>query len=150
MVDIDWAELRAQAIAAMKRAYAPYSGYPVGAAALVDDGRIIIGCNVENASTGIGTCAENGIASQLYITGGGKLIAVYCVNGNEEPVVPCGRCRQILFEHGGPNLLVNMPEGGPMPMSQVLPQAFGPANLGEVSTGVVIETPYAFRNGDED
>lgn len=146
MTEINWDELRELAIEAMKTAYAPYSGYPVGSAALVDDGRLISGCNVENASTGIGTCAENGVASTLHRTGGGRLVAVYCVNGNEDVVVPCGRCRQILFEHGGPSLQVYMPEGGPMTMDQVLPQAFGPLSFREVEGSVEIEAPYAFQD----
>lgn len=149
MTDIDWDELRELAIEAMKTAYVPYSGYPVGSAALVDDGRLISGCNVENASIGIGTCAENGLVSALHRSGGGRLVAVYCVNGNEEPVVPCGRCRQVLYEHGGPNLMVNM-LNGPMPMSEVLPQAFGPADLLDVEGAVHVETPYAFQETDED
>ncbi|SEA16891.1 cytidine deaminase [Bowdeniella nasicola] len=126
-----WVELRAQAIAAMRRAYAPYSNYPVGAAALVDDGRIVTGCNVENAAYGVTLCAECGLVSDLINTGGGRLVAFTCVNGNEETIVPCGRCRQLLFEHGGPDLLVKMP-GGVMPMSEVLPEAFGPWDLAEM------------------
>ncbi|WP_250505312.1 cytidine deaminase [Bowdeniella massiliensis] len=126
-----WVELRAQAIAAMRRAYAPYSNYPVGAAALVDDGRIVTGCNVENAAYGVTLCAECGLVSDLINTGGGRLVAFTCVNGNEETIVPCGRCRQLLYEHGGPDLLVKMP-GGVMPMSEVLPEAFGPWDLAEM------------------
>ena len=126
-----WVELRAQAIAAMRRAYAPYSNYPVGAAALVDDGRIVTGCNVENAAYGVALCAECGLVSDLINTGGGRLVAFTCVNGNEETIVPCGRCRQLLYEHGGPDLLVKMP-GGVMPMSEVLPEAFGPWDLAEM------------------
>ena len=126
-----WVELRAQAIAAMRRAYAPYSNYPVGAAALVDDGRIVTGCNVENAAYGVTLCAECGLVSDLINTGGGRLVAFTCVNGDEETIVPCGRCRQLLYEHGGPDLLVKMP-GGVMPMSEVLPEAFGPWDLAEM------------------
>lgn len=146
MSEINWDELRELAIEAMKTAYAPYSGYPVGSAALVDDGRLISGCNVENASIGIGTCAENGVVSTLHRTGGGRLVAVYCVNGNEEPVVPCGRCRQLLYEHGGPRLQVFMPSGGPMTMDEVLPQAFGPLSLNDVPGSLEIEPPPAFRD----
>ncbi|WP_307682053.1 cytidine deaminase [Trueperella bonasi] len=127
----DWDELRKLAIEAMKTAYAPYSGYPVGAAGITSDGRLVSGCNVENASTGLGTCAENGMVSALIRSGGGRLAAVYCVNGNEEAVVPCGRCRQVLYEHGGPQLQVFMPAAGPQPMTYVLPEAFGPNSLEE-------------------
>ncbi|VEI13932.1 cytidine deaminase [Trueperella bialowiezensis] len=139
MVDVDWQQLKELAIEAMRTAYAPYSGYPVGAAALVDDGRLISGCNVENASTGLGTCAENGLVSALIRSGGGRLVAVSCVNGNEEAVGPCGRCRQILYEHGGPELLVNMPGDGPVPMTTVLPYAFGPTSLGEYSGATSVD-----------
>lgn len=131
MSEINWTKLEELAIEAMGTAYAPYSGYPVGVAGLTADGRLVSGCNVENASTGLGTCAENGMVSELIRTGGGRLVAVYCVNGNEEVVVPCGRCRQILYEHGGPELLVYMPEAGPQPMTYVLPEAFGPRSLQE-------------------
>ncbi|MFP7696557.1 cytidine deaminase [Trueperella sp. LYQ143] len=136
---IDWDYLRELAIEAMETAYVPYSGYPVGAAGLVDDGRFVSGCNVENASYGLGTCAENGLVSALARSGGGRLVAVYCVNGNREAVVPCGRCRQLLFEFGGPQLQVYMPQGGPQPMTYVIPQAFGPLSLGEVSSAANID-----------
>ncbi len=93
----DWEKLRAVAQDAMSRAYAPYSGYPVGVAALVDDGRIVSGCNVENASYGLGLCAECGLVSELQNTGGGRLTHFTCVDGRGEILVPCGRCRQLLF-----------------------------------------------------
>ncbi|MFC9940890.1 cytidine deaminase [Nocardiopsis alba] len=126
--DVDWEALRAAAREAMGRAYAPYSRYPVGAAALVDDGRVVSGCNVENASYGVGLCAECGLVSALHATGGGRLVAFACVNGRGSALMPCGRCRQLLYEHGGPELLVDTPEGI-LPMDRVLPQAFGPHNL---------------------
>ena len=125
---VDWAALRSTARAAMTRAYAPYSNYPVGAAALVDDGRLVSGCNVENASYGVGLCAECGLVSSLHATGGGRLVAFSCVDGRGEILMPCGRCRQLLYEHGGPELLVDTPEGVST-MDQVLPQAFGPHDL---------------------
>jgi cytidine deaminase len=128
MTGIDWQALREQARAAMTKAYAPYSHYPVGAAALVDDGRIISGCNVENASYGLTLCAECGLVSALHLTGGGRLVAFACVDGEGRTLMPCGRCRQLLYEHGGPDLLVDTPEGV-LPMSEVLPQAFGPEHL---------------------
>lgn len=109
---VDWEALRAAAREAMGRAYAPYSQYPVGAAALVDDGRTVSGCNVENASYGLGLCAECGLVSALHASGGGRLTAFSCVDGRGELLMPCGRCRQLLFEHGGPQLLVDTPEGG--------------------------------------
>jgi cytidine deaminase len=126
--DIDWSVLRDEARTAMAKAYAPYSRYPVGAAALVDDGRIVTGCNVENASYGLTLCAECGLVSALHLSGGGRLVAFACVDGEGEALMPCGRCRQLLYEHGGPDLLVDTPEGV-LPMSEVLPQAFGPQHL---------------------
>lgn len=128
-----WRTLHAAAVAAMKTAYAPYSEFPVGAAALVDDGRIISGCNVENASYGVGLCAECGLVSALARSGGGRLIAFACVDGLEKPVPPCGRCRQLLFEFGGNDLLLMMP-AGITSMSQVLPAGFGPLDLEKVWT----------------
>jgi len=112
----------------MLRAYAPYSGFPVGAAALVDDGRVVVGCNVENAAYGVTLCAECGLVSSLHATGGGRLVAVTCVGGKGQRLMPCGRCRQVLSESGGPALLVDTPQGV-LTMSEVLPQAFGPADL---------------------
>jgi cytidine deaminase len=128
MSAIDWDALREAARAAMARAYAPYSGYPVGAAGLTDDGRVVTGCNVENASYGVGLCAECGLVSALHGTGGGRLVAVAVVERNGEPVMPCGRCRQLLWEHGGPSMLLETAKGV-RPMSEVLPDAFGPEDL---------------------
>lgn len=120
---IDWGELRAAATAAMERAYAPYSRFRVGAAALVDDGRVVTGCNVENASYGLSLCAECGLVSQLVVTGGGRLVAVSCVDALGKPLAPCGRCRQLLLEMGGTELMV---DGGDAPRSlgELLPGAF--------------------------
>jgi cytidine deaminase len=128
MVEIDWDELRAQARQAAQLAYCPYSGLQVGAAAIVDDGRQITGCNVENASYGLGLCAECTMAGQLRLTGGGRLVAVACRSGKGELLMPCGRCRQVLYELGGPECLVDTPHGI-KPMSEVLPDAFGPEFL---------------------
>jgi cytidine deaminase len=128
MSDIDWPALRRIALEAMGRAYAPYSQFPVGAAALVDDGRIVAGCNVENASYGLGLCAECGLVSALHASGGGRLVAFACVDSRGDVLMPCGRCRQLLWEHGGPDLLVDTPEGI-KPMMDVLPLAFGRADL---------------------
>ncbi|MFH8406805.1 cytidine deaminase [Streptomyces sp. NPDC018019] len=128
-VRVDWERLREAARDAMSRAYAPYSGYPVGAAALVDDGRTVVGCNVENASYGLGLCAECGLVSALAATGGGRLTAFTCVDGRGELLVPCGRCRQLLYEHGGPGLLVDGGEAGVRRLSDLLPDAFGPQHL---------------------
>jgi len=125
---VDWDELRAEAREAMSHAYAPYSGYPVGVAARVDDGRTVSGCNVENASYGLGLCAECAMVGQLFLTGGGRLVAVACRSGSGELLMPCGRCRQIIYEFGGPDCLMDTPDG-PAPMSEVLPHAFGPADL---------------------
>jgi cytidine deaminase len=127
-VDIDWAALRSAAITAMGRAYAPYSKFPVGAAALVDDGRVVVGCNVENASYGIGLCAECGLVSNLQVTGGGRLLALACVDGDGALLMPCGRCRQLLWEHGGPACLIDHADG-PLPMSALLPYAFDDGDL---------------------
>ena len=128
--EINWNELKDAAIAAMKNAYAPYSHYPVGAAALVDDGRIVSGCNVENASYGVGLCAECGLVSNLSMTGGGKLVAFYCVDGAENIIMPCGRCRQLLFEHSTEGMLLQT-VSGIKTIDQVLPDAFGPRDLAE-------------------
>jgi cytidine deaminase len=125
---VDWDKLRTVARDAMSRAYAPYSDYPVGAAALVDDGRIVSGCNVENASYGLGLCAECGLVSELQNTGGGRLTHFTCVDGRGEILVPCGRCRQLLYEFGGPDLLLETP-AGLRPLSAMLPQPFGPDHL---------------------
>jgi cytidine deaminase len=125
---VDWDELRAEAREAMSHAYAPYSGYPVGVAARVDDGRTVSGCNVENASYGLGLCAECGLVSDLQRTGGGRLTHFTCVDGKGDILVPCGRCRQLLYEFGGPALLVETP-AGILPLSEMLPQAFGPDHL---------------------
>jgi cytidine deaminase len=127
---VDWAALRAAARDVAGRAYAPYSGFPVGAAALVDDGRVVVGCNVENAAYGVTLCAECGLVSDLVAGGGGRLVAFTCVGGDEgRATMPCGRCRQLLWEHGGPGLLVDTPRGV-VPMSEVLPDAFGADDLG--------------------
>jgi cytidine deaminase len=125
---VDWAALQAQAVAIMRKAYAPYSKFPVGVAGLVDDGRVVIGCNVENAAYGVGLCAECGMVSHLHATGGGRLVAVSCVGGDGQALMPCGRCRQLLWENGGPDCLLLTPEGV-LPMREVLPQAFGPDDL---------------------
>lgn len=125
---VDWAGLQARAVEAMGHAYAPYSRFPVGAAALVDDGRVVVGCNVENAAYGVGLCAECGLVSSLHASGGGRLTHFVCVNGAGEVLMPCGRCRQLLFEHGGPDLLL-MTVSGVRPMTEVLPDAFGPDAL---------------------
>lgn len=132
MTELPFDELLEEAKAIQLKAYAPYSNYRVGAAALVDDGRIVTGCNVENAGYGVTLCAECGLISELAKTGGGKLVAFVCVGskiGSEPEVVsPCGRCRQILFEFGGNDLMMWMPSGK-MPMRQCLPDGFGPADL---------------------
>ena len=127
--EVDWDALRGKAIEIMGKAYAPYSRFPVGVAAIVDDGRLVWGCNVENAAYGVGLCAECGLVSHLHATGGGRLVAVSCVGRDGEPLMPCGRCRQLLWEHGGPDLLVDTVEG-PKPMTEVLPLAFGREDLG--------------------
>jgi cytidine deaminase len=128
MSKIEWPDLRRAALEAMGTAYAPYSQFPVGAAALVDDGRIVVGCNVENASYGLGLCAECGIISALHAGGGGRLVAFACVDSRGDVLMPCGRCRQLLWEHGGPDLELDTPEGIKT-MLDVLPQAFSQNDL---------------------
>lgn len=128
MSSIDWDEIRSAATAAMQRAYAPYSRYRVGAAALVDDGRIVAGCNVENASYGVGLCAECGLVSELNMSGGGRLVAFVCVNGDGETIMPCGRCRQLLYEFSSPGMLLET-VSGIRTIDEVLPDAFGPRDL---------------------
>jgi cytidine deaminase len=125
---VDWELLRARAVEAARNAYCPYSGLQVGSAALCDDGRIVVGCNVENAAYGVGLCAECTMAGQLRLTGGGRFVAVACRSGVGDLLMPCGRCRQVLFELGGGDCLVDTPRG-PLPMSDVLPDAFGPEDL---------------------
>src|SRR4051794_1750677 len=112
---IDWAGLRTAALKAKDLAYAPYSRFPVGVAALVDDGRVVVGCNVENASYGVGLCAECGLVSSLHATGGGRLVALSCVDANGLPLMPCGRCRQLLYEHGGAECLLEALASPPAP-----------------------------------
>jgi cytidine deaminase len=126
--DIDWGALTAAAVEVRDLAYAPYSGFPVGAAGLVEDGRVVVGCNVENASYGVTLCAECGLASQLRSTGGGRLVAAVCVDRADNVIMPCGRCRQVLYEMGGPTMLL-LTSRGALPMSEVLPMAFGPDDL---------------------
>jgi cytidine deaminase len=126
--DVDWESLRAAAGEAMSRAYVPYSGFPVGVAALVDDGRVVVGCNVENASYGLALCAECGLVSTLHATGGGRLTAFTCVDRGGNPLMPCGRCRQLLWEHGGPEMLIETVDGV-RTLRDVLPYAFGPEDL---------------------
>jgi cytidine deaminase len=127
-VNVDWEFLRGRAEQMRQRAYAPYSRFAVGAAALVDDGRIVSGCNVENASYGLTLCAECGLVSSLHASGGGRLVAMTCVGGDGRLLMPCGRCRQLLWENGGPDLLVDTPDGV-RTMRDVLPNAFDADDL---------------------
>jgi cytidine deaminase len=127
-MQIDWQLLRNEALAAMKKAYVPYSKFPVGVAALVDDGRIVTGCNVENASYGLTLCAECGLVSSLAATGGGRLVAFACVDISGNPLMPCGRCRQLLQEHGGSKLQL-MTDEGVKTLNDLLPWAFGPEEI---------------------
>jgi cytidine deaminase len=121
---VDWGALRAQAAEIAGRAYVPYSRFRVGAAGLVGDGRVVTGCNVENASYGLTLCAECGLVSALHASGGGRLVAVAVTDPGGHDLSCCGRCRQLLFEAGGPELVVNE-----RPMSEWLPGAFGPDDL---------------------
>ena len=127
-MNINWDTLRAEALTAMKKAYVPYSKFPVGVAALVDDGRIVTGCNVENASYGLTLCAECGLVSSLIASGGGRLVAFACVDISGNPLMPCGRCRQLLQEHGGSTLQM-MTDQGVKTLGDLLPWAFGPEEI---------------------
>ena len=128
-MEVDWDALRAAAHEVGEAAYAPYSGLRVGAAALTDGGKILTGCNVENASYGLTLCAECAVASALAASGGGRLVALSCVAADrDELLVPCGRCRQVLYEFGGADLLIDGPYG-PLPLGDLLPHAFGPDDL---------------------
>ena len=125
---VDWDALRAAAVAASELAYAPYSNYRVGAAAIVDDGRVVTGCNVENASYGVTLCAECALVGDLHMSGGGQLVAFVCVNNEGQTIMPCGRCRQLLFEHAMPGMLLET-VSGIRTIDEVLPDAFGPRDL---------------------
>ena len=127
-MEIDWKTLQVKATEAMKKSYSPYSKFPVGVAALVSDGRIISGCNVENASYGLTLCAECSLVSELIMSGGGRIIAAVCVDKDGNLLSPCGRCRQLLYEHGGDSLELLTPEG-PKNMTVILPWGFGPKDL---------------------
>ena len=131
-VSVDWDLLRTRATEAMRRAYAPYSKFPVGVAGLVDEGRIVSGCNVENAAYGVALCAECGMVSALHLSGGGRLVAVSCVNAKGDALMPCGRCRQLLWENGGAGCQV-MTATGVRTMAEVLPHAFGGHDLDDVN-----------------
>ena len=127
-MEIDWENLTQQAIDVLPKSYSPYSKFPVGAAAICDDGRIITGVNVENASYGLGLCAECSLVSELFRTGGGQLVAFACVDGQGNPLMPCGRCRQLLYEHSAEGMLLQT-VSGIKTINEVLPDAFGPKDL---------------------
>ncbi len=126
--DVDWEALTTQARIAMTRAYVPYSKYPVGAAALLENGTVVSGCNVENASYGVGLCAECTMIGQLQMNGGGKIVAFTCVNGEGEYITACGRCRQLLNEFRGETMFIRTAQGV-LTMDELLPEAFGPRDL---------------------
>lgn len=128
MPEINWEELTEAARASLANSYSPYSNFAVGAAALTEDGRIVTGANIENASFGITLCAECSLISDLFRTGGGRLVAFACVDGSGKPLMPCGRCRQLLFEHSAPGMQIQS-AGGLMTIEQMLPDAFGPERL---------------------
>jgi cytidine deaminase len=132
--EVDWGRLREAAYAAMQKAYVPYSHFPVGAAALVDDGRVVSGCNIENASYGVTLCAECSLVSELVMTGGGLLTAFACVDGDGRVLMPCGRCRQLLVEHAAPGMVLET-VSGLRTIDQVLPDSFGPRQLIEYAEG---------------
>jgi cytidine deaminase len=126
--EVDWSSLQEEATRVMRLAYAPYSNFAVGVAGLVDDGRVVSGCNVENAAYGVALCAECGMVSALHATGGGRLVAVVCVDRQGRLLMPCGRCRQLLWENGGPTMMLAT-ERGVLTMDEVLPLAFGAEDL---------------------
>ena len=130
MVEINWDTLRSHAVAAMHRSYSPYSNFAVGAAALTADGRVVSGCNIENASYGVTLCAECSLVSDLFRTGGGTLVAFTCVDKSSNILMPCGRCRQLLFEHSEPGMLLET-VSGIRTIEQVLPDAFGRRDLAD-------------------
>ncbi|QDZ16393.1 cytidine deaminase [Humibacter ginsenosidimutans] len=130
--EIDWGALRTEAEDAMRKAYVPYSHFPVGAAALATDGRIVSGCNVENASYGLTLCAECSLVSALHMSGGGQLVAFTCVNGDGDVIMPCGRCRQLLYEHSVAGMLLET-VSGIRTIDEVIPDAFGPRDLQQYS-----------------
>jgi cytidine deaminase len=132
---IDWKMLRDKAVDVSRSAYAPYSRFPVGAAALVDDGRLVAGCNVENVSYGLGLCAECAVVCDLHASGGGRLVALVCVDGAGTLLMPCGRCRQVLLEHGGSGMLIDHPSG-PKRLAELLPDAFGPDDIARYGEAV--------------
>lgn len=129
-MEINWEQLRLKALEASKNSYAPYSNYPVGAAAIVDDGRVITGANVENASYGLTLCAECSMVSELFATGGGKLVAFSCVDSMGAVIMPCGRCRQLLSEHAAHGMMLET-VSGIKSIEEVIPDAFGPKDLEE-------------------
>jgi len=130
MMEINWEKLRLQALQASKNAYAPYSNFPVGAAAIVDDGRVITGANVENASYGLTLCAECSLISELFSSGGGKLVAFCCVDADGAVIMPCGRCRQLLSEHAAAGMMMET-VSGIKSIEAVIPDAFGPSDSEE-------------------
>jgi cytidine deaminase len=130
VLTVDWPALRAAAISAAANAYAPYSRLAVGAAGLAANGAVVTGCNVENASFGLTLCAECGLVSALHAAGAARLVAVSVVAGDGAPLVPCGRCRQLLLEAGGPGLLLDS-DGGPRQLGELLPDAFTGTDLAE-------------------
>ena len=125
---VDWEALHAAAVAISERAYGPYSNYPVGVAGLTDEGGIVVGCNVENASYGVTLCAECALVGDLHMSGGGQLVAFICVNNDGQTIMPCGRCRQLLYEHAMPEMLLET-VSGIRTIDEVLPDAFGPRDL---------------------
>jgi len=127
-----WSQLEAAAAVALSQAYAPYSKYRVGSAAMTSDGRMISGCNIENAAYGVTLCAECSMVGQLFATGGGTLEYFVCFgqleDGELELITPCGRCRQLLFEHRGADLRIKTARAI-VGIDDLLPDAFGPQNL---------------------
>jgi cytidine deaminase len=122
------------AVAALEKAYAPYSGYAVGAAVQDENGRVHAGCNVENAAYPVGTCAEAGAIAAMAAAGGRRIAAILVVAGGGELVTPCGACRQRIREFGIDRTPVHLADPGgirrTITLGELLPLAFGPDNLG--------------------
>jgi cytidine deaminase len=126
LVPINWPLLRQEAKRAAEHAYAPYSRLHVGAAGLTNDGSVLAACNVENSSYGLTLCAECGLVSMLRASGASALVAVSIVAGDGAPLAPCGRCRQVLIEQGGAEILVDLgADQQPVQLGTLLPWTFG-------------------------
>lgn len=124
-------QLRAAAEAARAQAYCPYSGFPVGAALEAADGRVFVGCNVENASYGVTLCAERAALAAAIAAGARRFRRIAIVAASDPPVAPCGVCRQALMEFGGDLAVEGFGPTGARrwTLRELLPDAFGRQDL---------------------